>query len=81
MLNMEKQTKLSAAKAAEALRKFFGPGGEGLEIVGDDGCCLSFQSNLGYVTATVTEKEGQTTVQLVTREFEYQVKKYLARMI
>lgn len=81
MLNMEKQTKLSAAKAAEALRKYFGPGGEDLKMVNDDGCCLTFQSNLGYVTATVTEKEGKTTVQLVTQEYEYQVKDFLSRMI
>lgn len=80
MLNMEKKTKLKPNEARKRLEAFFGPGGEGLRLDSTEGDCLSFCNDIGYVTATVTEKDSYTLVNLVTQEYEYQVKQFLGRI-
>ena len=77
MLNIEAETKLKPEEAKARLEAFFGPGGEGLKLEPGDEDCLSFCSDLGYVNATISQKDSATVVSLTTQEYEYQVKKFL----
>jgi hypothetical protein len=80
MINIEGKTKLSPEEVAKRLKKFFGKGGEGLEISEENPQCLTFSGAGGYVTATLCAEEGKTRVNLVTQEWEYQAKKFLSTL-
>jgi hypothetical protein len=80
MLNFETKTKLSAEEVAERLKKFFGKGGLGLELCEEKPECLSFEGGGGYVTASIASEEKKTRVNLVTQEWEQQVKKFAASL-
>ena len=77
MLNMESKTKLKPEEVRARLKAFFGPEGEGLQMEQPEGDCMSFCNNIGYVNATISEEDSKTVVNLVSREYEYQVKKFI----
>ena len=76
MTNMEVKTGLKQEEVVERLKKFFGKGGLGLEISEETPQCLTFEGGGGHVTATVCPEEGRTRINLVTQEWDYQVKKF-----
>ena len=79
MLNMETKTGLSPEEVVQQLKKFFGKGGQGMNLTEENPQCLTFEGGGGYVTATICAAEGgKTSVNLVTQEWDYQVKKFLA---
>ena len=78
MLNLEIKTKRSPEEVGRQLKKFFGPGGLGLEIKEETPLCFAFTGGGGYVNATVCMEEGKTKINLVTQEWEYQVKEFAA---
>jgi hypothetical protein len=80
MLNLECKTKLSQEEALERVRRFFGKGGLGLELADEAPQCLSFVGGGGYVNATVCPEEAQTRIDLVTQEWDYQVKKFASSL-
>ena len=66
----------------EVIRKavaFFGKDGTGLEVIDQGRCCARFEGGGGYVSVTVTEEDG-TRVELVTREWDYDVKKFVRQV-
>jgi len=76
MINLEAKTKLKQAEALERLKKFFGKEGLGLEIVKETPDCLTFEGGGGYVTATLCSEEGKTRIDLISQEWDYQVKEF-----
>ncbi len=79
MLNMEAKTKLSLEEVVKRLKEFFGKGGAGLNLTEEGPQCLNFEGGGGYVNATICEVEGgKTSVNLVSQEWDYQVKKFFA---
>jgi hypothetical protein len=40
-------------------------------------CCFSFAGGGGYVSVTVSAGEKKTTVELETREWDYQVQQFM----
>jgi hypothetical protein len=77
MLNIEAKTRLDPHEATARVKAFFGPGGEGLKIDQEAEGCLSFCGPVGYVTASIYQNDRQTVVNLLTQEFEYQVKRFM----
>jgi len=71
------ETKLGGSEVLDRAVEYFGGGGLGLELTSRDDCCASFVGGGGHVTVTVTEGE-KTAVDLETREWDYQVKKFVA---
>jgi hypothetical protein len=65
MVNLEAKTKLSPEEVASKLKKFFGKGGWGLDLTEETAQCITFE-------------EGKTRVNLVTQEWDYQVKEFLS---
>lgn len=80
MLNLEVKTKLEQDEVIQRLKKFFGKGGLGLEITEEAPQCLTFEGGGGHVTATLCQEEGKTRIDLVTQEWENQVKKFASTL-
>ena len=80
MINLEVRTKLKQEEVMDRLKKFFGKGGLGLEIVEEAPQCLTFEGGGGHVTATVCPEEGKTRINLVAQEWDSQVKKFASSL-
>jgi hypothetical protein len=77
---MSKKTKLSREDIFEKARNSFegklGLTGNGTE----DKCCIEFSSDIGFVTVQVVESEDENEVILTTREWEYQIERFLLNL-
>lgn len=80
MLRMAKETRLAPADIVERASKFFGKGGEGLTETERSLCCISFEGAGGYVAVSVVDEAKHRTVDVETREFDYQVKQFLQKL-
>ena len=80
MLNLEVKTKLKQEEVVNRAKTFFGKGGLGLDLSEENLQCLSFQGGGGYVTATLCSEGDKTRVDLVTQEWETQVKEFALRL-
>ena len=76
MLNLDVKTKLKQEEVIQRLKKFFGKGGLGLDITEEAPQCLTFEGGGGHVTATLCPEESKIRINLVTQEWENQVKKF-----
>jgi hypothetical protein len=80
MIRISKTSRLSQDEVLARAVRFFGKGGEGLEETERGPCCVSFAGAGGYVTVTVTDVNGEREVEAESREFEYQVRRFLASL-
>ena len=76
MTNLEVKTRLTQDEAIERLKRFFGIGGLGLDLTEAMPQCLTFEGGGGYVTATICPEAGNTRINLVTQEWDYQVTQF-----
>ena len=74
------ETKLTPEEVIERAKAFFGAGTLGLDITDDSPCCANFVGGGGHVWVTASEEEKRTTVELETREWDYQVKEFMQRI-
>ena len=81
-MNYSVDTKLSNERVITAASKHFGKGGVGLEVTGQGEDCVSFEGGGGHVEITVCRKEGEnrSEVNILTREWDYQVKEFIGRI-
>lgn len=77
MIRISKKSRLNPTEIIAKASRFFGKGGEGLEETERGSCCVSFSGAGGYVTVTVVEESNQREVDVESREFEYQAKRFL----
>jgi hypothetical protein len=77
MMRMSKRSRLNPDEIIGKASRYFGKGGEGLEETERGSCCISFAGAGGFVTVTVSEEDGRREVDVETREFEYQAKRFL----
>ena len=80
MLNLDVKTKLSQEEVMKRIKKFFGKGGLGLDVTEEAPQCLTLEGGGGHVTATLCPEEGKTRINLVTQEWENQVKKFASSL-
>jgi len=74
------ETKLSSDQAIEKAVAYFGPGGVGLQVTEQASCCAHFEGGGGHVRVTVAAGERRTTVELETREWDYDVKQFMRKI-
>jgi len=43
--------------------------------------CLTFEGGGGFVTVTISSEKGYTEVDLVTQEWDYQVKRFASDLL
>ena len=80
VLNLEVRTRLSQEEVIQRLKKFFGKGGLGLQVIEEASQCVSFEGGGGHVTATLCPEEAKIRITLVTQEWENQVKKFASSL-
>jgi hypothetical protein len=80
MIRISKQTRLKPEDIIFKAAKFFGKKGEQLEEKERNPCCISFEGSGGYVSISIVDEGRTRTVDAETREFEYQVKRFLERL-
>lgn len=74
------ETKLEPEEAVEKAVQYFSKEGLGLEMDRKNPCCATFTGGGGHVTVTAFKEEGKTTVELETREWDYQVKRFMGEI-
>ena len=80
MLKIARQTGLVPEEVIDRASKFFGKGGEGLKEKERNSCCISFEGGGGYVSISIYDEEKHRTVEVESREFEYQAKRFLGTL-
>jgi hypothetical protein len=80
MINIEATTKLSPDEVIQSLKKYFGSGGQGLEITDEQRSCVAFAGSGGLVTAEVCPWGRRTKVNLVAQEWEYQAREFISQL-
>ncbi len=76
MLKLNVRTKRKPEAVVKRALEFFGPGGYGMKVAEQSDACVSFEGGGGGVTVTACTDGKGTSVDLETREWEYQVKKF-----
>jgi hypothetical protein len=74
------KTGKSPDQVIEQAKGYFGEEGVGLEMTEDAPCCVTFVGGGGHVSVTVSEVEGKTEVELATREWDYDVKRFMNKV-
>ena len=80
MLNISRETRLSPEEIKEKTKNYFGQKGLKLELTEEKSDCLTFSGGGGYVTATICPEEGKNRVDIVTQEWEYDVKEFISKL-
>ncbi len=80
MLKIVTKTKLSPEEAIKRAVEFFGPDGYGLEIKGQQSNSAYFEGGGGGVGVTACAEEKRTSVELESRELDYQVKEFIRKI-
>jgi hypothetical protein len=80
MLRISTKTKLSPEKAIERAVEFFGPGGYGMEVKEEASNCAYFEGGGGGVQVSACVEEKMTSVDLESREWDYQVKEFISKI-
>ena len=74
------ETKLSPEEAVQKAVAYFGKDGLGLDTTDHSPCCARFEGGGGHVLATASTGEKKTTVELETREWDYDVKRFMRQI-
>ncbi|MBE0431129.1 MAG: hypothetical protein IBX67_04810 [Dehalococcoidia bacterium] len=80
MLRLNTRTKSKPEEVVKKALGFFGPDGLGLEVTEQSDTCAYFQREGVYVSITACIDDKGTSVDMVTREFEYQVKEFAGKL-
>jgi hypothetical protein len=76
MLTLNVKTKLKPEEVTKKAVAYFGPGGYGLKVVEQSDAGVYLEGGGGAVEVTTCANEKETSVDMVTREWEYQVKEF-----
>jgi len=78
MLRIATTTNLSPEEAIKKAIQFFGPYGFKLEITNQTDTSASFEGGGGSVGITASKLNGKTSVELISREWDFQVQEFIA---
>lgn len=81
MLTLGKKSKMSATDVIDKAINFFGPSGLGLTVQQRSDCCVTFSSQVAFVTVEASDLESKgSDVHIETREFEFSAKEFLNKI-
>jgi hypothetical protein len=77
MLRIATKTKLTPGDVINNAIQFFGPEGFKLKIINQTETSASFDGGGGSIEISTCEGDGKTTVNFISREWDYQVKEFI----
>ena len=80
MLKIATKTKLSPEEAIKRAVEFFGPRGQGMEVKEQTPTYASFVGGGGGVDVTACAEKKGASVELESREWDYQVKEFIGKI-
>ena len=80
MLKMSAKTKLSPEEVIKRAVAFFGPGGQGLAVKDESAGYVCFEGGGGVVEVIASAEGKGASVELVSREWDYQIKEFLGKI-
>jgi hypothetical protein len=80
MLTLATKTKLKPGDVVKKAVDFFGPKGYKLKVTGQSADSAAFEGGGGGVGVTASIEGKQTSVELTSREWDYQVKEFLGKL-
>jgi hypothetical protein len=80
MLRIGKVTGQRPEEVLEKAAAFFGPQGIGLDIMPRSPQALEFNGGGGFVIVKVAPKDEGTEIDVTTREWDYDVRRFLREM-
>ena len=80
MLKIGTKTKLTPEEATKKAIDFFGPGGQGLKVVDETPASACFEGGGGRVEVVACAEEKETSVELVSQEWDFQVKEFIGKI-
>ena len=80
MMKIVTKTKLSPQEAVRQAVEFFGPAGQGLEIKRHEPECAYLEGGGGGVEITACTEGKQTSLEIDSREWDYQVGEFIRKL-
>jgi hypothetical protein len=80
MLKIAIKTKLGPEDAIKRAVEFFGPEGYGLKVKDQFPECAYFEGGGGGIEVTASSKGKRTSVELLSLEWDYQVKEFINKL-
>jgi hypothetical protein len=80
MLRLSTKSKLKPEEVIQRAIKYFGPGGYGLKVEDKGSCCAEFEGGGGGVRVTASGEKKGSTVDVESREWDYQVKGFIEKI-
>ncbi len=80
MLTIGAKTKLKPGEVVKKAVEFFGPKGYKLTVTEQSADFASFEGGGGGVSVTTSIEGKQTSVELTSREWDFQVKEFLGKI-
>ncbi len=80
MLKLNTRTKRQPEEVVKKALEFFGPGGYGLKVTEQNDTCASFEGGGGEVRVTACADDKGTSVDLESREWEYQLREFIGKI-
>ena len=80
MLKLNVKTKRKPEEVVKEALKFFGPGGYGLKVTEQSDACVSLEGGGGGITVVACTDDKGTSVDLETREWDYQLKEFATKI-
>jgi hypothetical protein len=77
MIRMSVKTKLKPEEVVRRAVNFFGPGGQGLEVTNKSAGYVCLEGGGGGVEVITSGEAKGASVELVSREWDYQAKEFL----
>jgi hypothetical protein len=77
MLRLVGKTRLSPEEAVKRAVAFFGPGGYGLAVKERTASYVCFEGGGGIIEVSASAQGKGASLELVSREWDYQVKQFL----
>jgi hypothetical protein len=80
MMKISAKSKHTPEEVIKRAVKYFGPEGYGLKVVDQDECCASFEGGGGGVSITASKEKKGSTVDLESREWDFQSRQFLKKI-
>jgi hypothetical protein len=80
MLKIATKTKLSPEETIKHAVEFFGPGGYGLKVIEQSSDYIRLEGGGGGVEITACAEGKGSSVELLSREWDYQVREFINKV-